>query len=259
MSRIIKSSWNSGQEAPKSKVIGLKQIVSEYASEIESGQLLKKIDEKERESIINAAKEEAQTIRLNAQNELNEFRESFQLEKDRFEMDKAAWIEQAKKEGFESGFQDGRIQAMQEFSGYIQKAREVVELSKVEFSNYLESAEKTILELGVKIAEKILNKELVEHPDSFTGIVKKALKEVKEFKEVQIHVHPFKYDLLIDQKEDLEALFPFDVNCYIYPDEDLHENSCYIESQNGRVDAGIDSQLIEIKRQLLNILEGDAN
>ncbi|RDI47459.1 flagellar assembly protein FliH [Falsibacillus pallidus] len=259
MSRIIKSSWKSGQEISQTKVIGLKQIVSEYAAEFESNQLMEKSEGKEREAIINAAKEEAESIRLNAEKELKELRESFQLERDQFEMEKAAWIEQAKKEGFESGFQDGRIQAMQEFSGYIQKAREVVDLSKVEFSNYLESAEKVILELGVKIAEKILNKELTEHPDTFIGVVKKALKEVKEFKEVQIHVHPLKYDLLMGQKEDLETLFPFDVNCYIYPDEDLPENSCYIESQNGRVDAGIDSQLIEIKRQLLNILEGDVN
>ena len=44
-------------------------------------------------------------------------------------------------------------------------------------------------------------------------------------------------------------------NATMYPNGELDEHACYIESENGRIDASIDSQLQEIKRKLMDILE----
>ena len=42
----------------------------------------------------------------------------------------------------------------------------------------------------------------------------------------------------------------------IYPDPDLLQGSCLIESTYGRIDASIDIQLMEIKKALTQCLEG---
>ena len=52
-------------------------------------------------------------------------------------------------------------------------------------------------------------------------------------------------------------LFSF-VSLYnIFPDDDLKETDCIIESTFGRIDASVDSQLHELKLKLLQILEGE--
>lgn len=53
------------------------------------------------------------------------------------------------------------------------------------------------------------------------------------------------------------ALFPKELDFYIYPDEELSEMDCIIESANGRIDASIDSQLEEIKNKLIELLESE--
>jgi flagellar assembly protein FliH len=53
------------------------------------------------------------------------------------------------------------------------------------------------------------------------------------------------------------AIFPKDTELYIFPDDELEESSCIIESENGRMDASVDSQLQEIKVKLTELLEGE--
>ena len=48
-----------------------------------------------------------------------------------------------------------------------------------------------------------------------------------------------------------------DIDFYIYPDDELEETSCIIESENGRIDASVDSQLEEIKIKLFEMLESE--
>ena len=133
----------------------------------------------------------------------------------------------------------------------------VVELSKSAFQAQVEKSEKVILELAMITAERILNSSLIDYSEKFVPLVKRALKEARDYKEIQIHVHPSKYEWLTSEKNELDAIFPNDVQCYLYPNGDLDEHACYIESENGRIDASIDSQLQEIKRKLMEILEGD--
>jgi flagellar assembly protein FliH len=68
-------------------------------------------------------------------------------------------------------------------------------------------------------------------------------------------VNPSRYSFLLSRKDELIALFPREVDFYIYPDEDLLEEACLIESANGRIDASVDSQLDEIKNKLIDLLE----
>ena len=50
----------------------------------------------------------------------------------------------------------------------------------------LETSEKTILDLATKIAGKIIATKIEDDKEYFLSLVKKALKEVKNFPEVQI-------------------------------------------------------------------------
>jgi len=139
----------------------------------------------------------------------------------------------------------------------IDLAKQTVTSSKSDYQRTIEQSEPTILEIGLKVAERILGEHLDGTSEHFISIVKRALKEAREYREVQLHVNPLHYEFLLSQKEDLLKIFPKETEVYIYPDGELSQNSCIIESANGRIDASVDQQLLEIKAKLFELLESE--
>lgn len=128
---------------------------------------------------------------------------------------------------------------------------------KKEYEMNVQRSEKLMLDIAVKAAEKIISQKLEEDEQAFLGMVQQALKDMPEQKELQIHVHPVHYSLVVSQKEEIDAMFPIDTLCYIYPNEKLEEDGCYIETSQGRIEVGLDSQLQQLRKQLFELLEGE--
>lgn len=254
LSRLIKSSW-SIPEQKENKVISIKSFKTESQ---ESDELIFSVDaSKESEQIIQQAMQEADLIVAEAKAYQESVENQLQQEKAHWEEELVQLSNQAQQSGFEAGFQEGRNQGYAEAHGLIEDAKHVVETSKEDFRRKIESSEQTILDLGLKVAERILGDHLQENPEYFLSVVKRALKEAREYREVQLHIHPCHYEFLLSQKEDLISIFLKETELYIYPDDELSEQSCIIESANGRIDASVDVQLEEIKTKLFEILESE--
>lgn len=213
--------------------------------------------EAERDQILRQAEQEAQKIRSRALEEANPIREQILKEQQAWEHEKQILAEEARAIGYERGLEEGRERGYDEYRQLIQSARDTVEASKLDYFNHLDSAEKVILELGVKVAGKILGKKVSYNEEDFLFLVKRALKNAKDNKNIQLHIHPGHYQFLLGQKDELIAIFPKEIDFYIFPDDDLAKDSCIIESENGRIDACVDSQLEEIKLKLVELLESD--
>ena len=98
-------------------------------------------------------------------------------------------------------------------------AQGIVDLSKQDYAKTIESAEPVILELAIKVAERIIGSKLNENNETFLSIVKRTIKEARDNREVQLHVHPAQYPFILSQKEELAAIFPKNTDFYIYPDQ----------------------------------------
>ncbi|MGM9956219.1 MAG: FliH/SctL family protein, partial [Peribacillus sp.] len=122
---------------------------------------------------------------------------------------------------------------------------------------HLESSESVILDIALNVAKKIIGQQLEAKEETFLSLVKGAIKEAREYREVQVHIHPSRYQSILSHKDEMIAIFPKEAELYIYPDDELDESSCIIESENGRIDASVDSQLLEIKAKLSELLEGE--
>ncbi|MED1202075.1 flagellar assembly protein FliH [Heyndrickxia acidicola] len=251
MSRIIKSQY--GLQKKPARVIHVKNVLGGHEQddydegihkeEVVKRELLEKY-KSEASLVISEAEEEAQIIRL-----------QISKEREQWEEEKLQWIEQAKNMGYEEGLMLGRKHGQEEYKQILVQANQIVEQSKEEFVKKLEQSEKVVLDLGIKAAEKILLASLDQNEELYLSIVKQLVKEAKEFKAVQIHIHPSRYELIASYKKEIDALLLNNANCYIYANEDLSETQCILESNNGRIDASIDSQLIEMKKKLLELLE----
>jgi flagellar assembly protein FliH len=166
-------------------------------------------------------------------------------------------IEEAKQHGYNIGLEEGRNIGYQEYREHIQMANDVIELSKHDYQSYLDSAERTILDLAIKVAEKIMNSTIEQDETHFLNIVKKVLQEGRGGKEIQLHVHPVHYPYVLSEKEELLSLFPIRPDLFIFPNTQIPENGCVIETNSGRIDATIDTQLKMLKQKLLDLLESE--
>ena len=253
LSRIIKSSQAKEQVGKTIKIRPFPVIHSEHeeqAAVIDETTLHELLEQAERQAewLVQQANEQAATIK----NEIEQARVYWEQE------ERPMYMEQAQKEGYQQGIEDGVQKGYRETAEAIAYAKEIVELSKQEYSKQIEAAEPVILELAMKVAGKIIGYELKENEEAFFSMVKRAIKEARENREVQLHIHPSQYPFILSHKEELEAIFPKNTDLYVYPNDELAESSCIIESESGRIDASIDSQLREMKDKLLELLEGES-
>lgn len=211
----------------------------------------------EQKRIIDGAHKQAEAILADAESKASNIRIQLEQEKAEFEQERIHITNEAKQKGFEEGLVEGRSQGYEEMQEFIMAAKQIVENSKQDYHKIIESSDGTILTLGLKVAEKIIGDHLEENPESFSTVVKRALKEARNYREIGLHVNPLYYGILLEQKDELMKIFPRETEFYIYPDADLSERSCIIESANGRIDATVDQQLEEIRRKLFELLESE--
>jgi len=253
LSRVIKSQWAETNENEK-RVIAIKVFEEHREEEFEPMTDIPEIDiqdvmneaQLKAEEIVNEAREQAELF----EQQMNEQRLAFELEKETI-------LAQVQEDGYSVGLEEGRRVGYSEYHEIIQSARKVVESSKLDYRMHVDSSEREILDIGLKVASRILGEKLEDNEDEFLAIVRRALKEARDNQEVQLHVHPNYYDFLLANKEELLVLFPKEVNFYIYPNDEIAETACLIESEHGRIDASVDSQLEEMKRKLFELLEGE--
>lgn len=206
--------------------------------------------------IVEDARREAHRIEEEAKQKAQKIYQDIEQAKSYWEQtEKHQYIQAGYDDGFLKGSDTGRSQGLAEYTHSIEMAKGIVETSKMDYLDKLAKAEETILDLGIKVAGKIIGLQLDKSEEAFVSIVKRAIKEARDYSEVELHIHPEHYQSILSQKEELQAIFPKEINIYIYPDSDLEVNSCIIESGNGRIDASVDSQLAEIRRKLAELMD----
>jgi len=164
-------------------------------------------------------------------------------------------IEEATKSGFQSGFEQGMKEAEQQYEEKRHQIQKLIEAAYVEKDKIIQSSEPILLSLSVKIAEKIIKKELSQDQELLVHIVKQALNSIEESENITIQVSPEDYPILRPYAEELQNYVKADSTLKIVPSSSVTIGGCMIHSQNGSYDVTIDGQLEEIKRQLLALCE----
>jgi len=249
LSRLIKSQYtNHHEEGKKIAVQTIRTLLQEKLDENNPEML------KEASFIIQSAKNDADQMIQKAMEESSIIQQQIQVEKSNWDQEHEQLIEQAKQEGYAEGLELGRQEALKQYKSTIEESNHIIELSKRDYDEKIQSAENAILELSIKIAEKIVAAKLSESPSHFLPLVKKGLNEVKEYEHIKIHVHPLYYEFVLSQKDELRTLVTNDTDFNIYANAELNEHDCFIESAFGRIDVSIDTQLKQLKKQLIDLL-----
>jgi flagellar assembly protein FliH len=189
---------------------------------------------------------------INAKAEWEVYRKQ---QEESFEETKRIQLSQAEDEGFTKGYEAGISEGQKSIQKDVQEAKHIVQLAKQDYEQKLEEASGEILELAMKVAEKIVSQTLETTSSAWVSLVKEAITEVREQEEVKLYVAPAWYETTLSHKKELEGIALHTRELLIFPDDSLSTNGCVIETSFGQLEASVDSQLKEIKRLLSESLK----
>lgn len=161
------------------------------------------------------------------------------------------------REGYEAGFQIGFNEGLQQAKNQEQIIlqnfqTELVSLIRrieTSVSIWFEKAESNLADLSFEVAKKIINEELSLHPEWIYSIARDALQRVINSNTVRIRVNPFHVPELEKRQTDLIATASGVQGIEILGDESLDRGSLTIESENGIVDARIETKFNQLIRE----------
>jgi type III secretion protein L len=177
---------------------------------------------------------EARRIRAEAEAEARALRES---------------AERAARELREAAYEEGREAALSEFAQLLLDARERRDAA-------VSSAERDVLTLAVKLAEKIIGREIERDPAALADIVAAALRHARQSEALTVRVNPADLPAVEAHRARLDpagrARF-----LDLVADPRVGPGGCVIESESGTVDARLETQLRVLERALLARAAGD--
>ena len=237
-------------ETPPPKVISIKKVeVSKQENEstneisLEDKKTALEIEVKDLEQQIRSLKEKSDQMLIELREQMNEEKEAWQLEK---ENERKA----AQQKGYEEGYKQGQQAALQQYEKLLQDANEIVEKATEDYHRTIQKHEQAIIVLAIKTAEKILTKEIQEDKSYVTSMIRKAMEELKDHSNIAIYVSPNDYELVMNQKQELEQSVKDGELLSVYIDATLDEGDCVISHPFGQIDISLDVQLQQIKHAL---------
>ncbi|HEX8474470.1 MAG TPA: FliH/SctL family protein [Pyrinomonadaceae bacterium] len=159
-----------------------------------------------------------------------------------------ARAEQTAAELREAAYQEGLEAALLELNEHLLEARERRDTA-------LKEVEQDVLRLSVKLAEKIVGRELEQNEATLADIVATAMRHVRQHETLVVRVNPSDLPNVLAHRERLDptgrARF-----LDVVADPRVAQGGCIIESESGTINAQLETQLRVLERALLARAEG---
>lgn len=155
--------------------------------------------------------------------------------------------QEAHKEGFKLGKEDGYKAGYEEFAVLMNEAKNLIGQAVREREAILRGIEPELAKLSLSIAEKILTEELKINPEIVVGVVKKALGKIKAREEVTINVNPEDLEYVKENRQVFAGIVEGLRNLEIVSNPRVDRGGCLIETNLGNTDARISTQLAAIE------------
>ena len=154
--------------------------------------------------------------------------------------------EQAKKDGW----QEGIVASEAEGEKIRRQASEVLVQAQQIYSDTLDSMETEIVDLAVDIAERVVLAQLAVEPRTVMEIAKECMELIKNRPLVNIYVNHVDYQMVDEDKNELLQGLPGKVELHILADNGISPGGCRIETDQGQVDATLETRWQEVLKAL---------
>lgn len=192
------------------------------------------------EELLNEAMDMAKELREDAVNRATKIIEEANAEAEQIK-------ENAYKEGYEKGLEDGSMEAMKRTDAYLenmQKEQEILfQKNQETVEANIADAQEKMVDLSCALIEKLTGILVDEYKPVMLYIINNALNESDNSKEFTIKVGEDNYSYLVDNLDRLSGATNPNISIEIYSDSKLNKRQCIIESENGIIDLSMDIQV----------------
>jgi flagellar assembly protein FliH len=209
----------------------------------------------QRETILKEAKQEAlkiiSTAKKDAQDEIEQKKTAG------YEKGYNGGVEAGKKQGYVEGYKIGK----EEITDVLQKQNESVlneiaqmlEKIETEKKSIILQYEKNLTKLSIDIAEKIIRHKIHSEDYTVVSIIEGVIKDYRNVEWIKIYISD-KDDAIAVQadKKLINELNKISDDVKIEVSEEIEEGGAIVETPDGIVDAGINTQLKNLKEMVLN-------
>lgn len=164
---------------------------------------------------------------------------------------KSQIIEAAKQEGIKIGRDEGVKKGEEEGLKVIKKAESILNEAKIKRREIIKEAEAEIVEVIILIAERIVKEKIREDKKIVLAQAKAALDKLTAKEKITIRANIDDLNLLEAHRKEFLTMVAGLREIKFLDDPGLEPGGIRIETDFGYVDAGIKSQLDEVKRNLL--------
>lgn len=160
-------------------------------------------------------------------------------------------IQEAQVAGRRDGDQSTRQLLEQQFEAETSKLRAILRDLAASGPKLRRQSEQELVRLSIAIARRILHRELTIDPDALAGVVKAAFDRLDQREILQLRTDPDSEAAL--RKALDSAGLPRNVK--IIADPALRRGSLVLETTRGELDASLETQLNEIQRGFIDIVQ----
>lgn len=196
------------------------------------------------DDIREQAEQEAEKIK---ENTLQEAKESGKEEG--FKMGKEEGLKAGHEEGYQKGYKEGLSEGKKEYEDTIDYIKQLGDEILNERESLFNEAESDFVELVFDIAEKIIG-EKISHNEVVYNTVKNSLEYAIGSENILVKVNPDDLDTLGKHREEFLTIVGNSASLQIVEDKNVDKGGCILETNMGRIDARISSQMNAIKDKL---------
>ncbi|WP_406678105.1 FliH/SctL family protein [Neomoorella carbonis] len=197
---------------------------------------------------VTAAREKAAAILEQARREAAAIKEAALAERQKA-------LEEGRAAGEARGYQEGlsraeeeAVRIRREAEAAREEARQVLAEAQRTYREMLSAAEGDIIELALAIAGKIIGQEIELRPELVVEMARQAVRQVAEGQNYIIYTSPEAADIIRRRRAELLAEAAPGARLQVIADPAFKAGGCRVETENGFIDAGVDSQLEELKK-----------
>jgi type III secretion protein L len=131
------------------------------------------------------------------------------------------------------------------------RASEELARAKMQAGQVLASSERDILELALRVASKIIGRELDANPDLNLELVATAIENARGAKAMVLRVNPADGQFMREKRPRLMELVGRQLDLAVRDDPDVERYGCIIQTEFGTIDAQVKTQFEMLRTVLM--------
>ncbi len=172
--------------------------------------------------------------------------------------------EEAKEKGYKEGYEKGKLeghkkgveQGLKEAESWISKGIAVYEEMEKASQIWEKENHEVMIKIALEISRRLLRKEVLNDEQVIVRTIMDALSNVDRPKQVLIRVNPQELAVIDGSMPEIKPLLSGVSHFKVEPDPSIDIGGCIIDTDQGAIDAQVESQIKIIEKALTDHMAG---